>query len=127
MSRTTRLGLAMIAGFIGLLVAVSAAVIDFDAASTRGIAIGTSLGLVNLALGSFVTHRSLRHGMKSAVGTLVGGFFARCLVLVVLFVVFQRTDAVDPAAFALTFLTCFFVYMGVELVMVERVAARRTA
>ena len=34
--------------------------------------------------------------------------------------VFRRTGSVDPAAFALTFLVFFFLYLGVELLLVER-------
>jgi hypothetical protein len=33
---------------------------------------------------------------------------------------FRRTGSVDPAAFALTFLVFFFVYLGVEMILVER-------
>ena len=44
-------------------------------------------------------------------------------------VVFRRTGAADPAAFALTFLVFFFVYLGVEMILVERSLAgtRRAA
>jgi hypothetical protein len=33
---------------------------------------------------------------------------------------FRRTDSIDPAAFALTFLVFFFVYLGLEMLLVER-------
>jgi hypothetical protein len=42
------------------------------------------------------------------------------VVVAVLTVFFQRTGAADPAAFALTFLTFFFVYVGLEVLLVER-------
>jgi hypothetical protein len=41
-------------------------------------------------------------------------------VLASLMVVFQRTGAADPAAFALTFLVFFFVFLAVEVLLVER-------
>ncbi|MBO0729066.1 MAG: hypothetical protein J2P57_07380 [Acidimicrobiaceae bacterium] len=120
MTRTATLGLAMIAGFVAVLVGVSASIVNLNGNGLRGVGAGAVLGLVNLAVGSLVTRRSLRHGMKSAVGTLVGGFFVRLVVLVILFVAFERSDTVNPAAFALTFMIFFFVYLGVELFMVER-------
>jgi uncharacterized membrane protein len=58
--------------------------------------------------------------MKSAMATLTGGFIARLFVVVSLMILFRRTDSIDPAAFALTFLVFFFVYLGLEMVLVER-------
>ncbi|HMC04317.1 MAG TPA: hypothetical protein VKJ83_02475 [Actinomycetota bacterium] len=120
MSRTTSQGLVMVGGFIALLVVASAAFVKFDGNGVRGAAVGTGLGLVNLALGYVVTRRSLRQGMKSAVATLASGFIARLFVVVFGMLLFRRTGSVDPAAFALTFLVFFFAYLGVELLMVER-------
>ena len=120
MTRTATQGLVMVGGFIALLVVASAAVVKPDRAGIRGAVVGAGLGLVNLGVGYLVTRRALRHGMKSALATLAGGFIARLLVVVVLIVVFQRTGAADPAAFALTFLVFFFVYLGLELLLVER-------
>ena len=63
----------------------------------------------------------------NAAGQTMSGWAMRLLtravlatLLVVLIVVFQRTGAADPAAFALTFLVFFFVYVGVEVFLVER-------
>ena len=81
MSRTTSQGLVMVGGFIALLVVASAAFVKFDGNGVRGAAVGTGLGLVNLALGYVVTRRSLRQGMKSAVATLASGFIARLFVV----------------------------------------------
>jgi hypothetical protein len=58
--------------------------------------------------------------MKQALMTVVGGMIARLVVVAGLMVLFQRTGAADPAAFALTFLAFFFVYLGVEVLLVER-------
>ena len=120
MTRTATQGLVMVGAFIGLLVVVSVAFVDLDREGMLGAVIGAGLGLVNLAVGYLVTRRTLRHGMKSAMATLAGGFIARLLVVVGLMVFFQRTGAADPAAFALTFLVFFFVYLGVEVLVVER-------
>ena len=120
MSRTASQGLMMVGGFIGLLVVVAIAFVKPDGEGALGAAIGAGLGLLNLALGYIVTRRSLQHGMKSAMTTLAGGFIARLLVVVGLMLAFRRTGSVDPAAFAVTFLIFFFVYLGLEMVMVER-------
>jgi hypothetical protein len=121
MKRTTTVGLAAVGGFIALLVVVSASVIDLSRpAGLRGAAIGAGLGLLNLLAGYFVTKRALRHGMKSAMRTLLTGFFLRLVTVAALIVVFQRTAAVDAVAFALSFLVFFFVYLGLEVLLVER-------
>jgi threonine/homoserine/homoserine lactone efflux protein len=85
-----------------------------------GTVIGAGLGLLNLALGYLVMRRALRQGMKAALMTVVGGMIARLVVVAGLMVLFQRTGAADPAAFALTFLVFFFVYLGLEVLLEER-------
>ena len=129
MNRTTSQGLIMVGGFVVLLMAAAGALVSFDPDGVRGMAVGAGLGLVNLALGYVVTRRALEHGMKSAMATLAGGFIARLVAVVFLMLVFRRTGSVDPAAFALTFLVFFFLYLGVELLLVERsmTGARRAA
>jgi hypothetical protein len=52
--------------------------------------------------------------------TVAVGFIARLTVVVSLMLLFRRTDSIDPAAFALSFLVFFFVYLGVEVLLVER-------
>ena len=120
MSRTGSQGLLMVGAFIGLLVMAALFFIEPDGDGARGAAIGAALGFVNLALGYLVTRRSLRQGMKSAMATLAGGFLARLFVVVGLMLLFRRTDSIDPAAFALTFMIFFFAYLGLEMVLVER-------
>jgi predicted Na+-dependent transporter len=119
-SRTTSQGLLMVGGFMGLLVLAAVAFVEPDGDGARGAAIGAGVGLLNLAVGYVITRRSLRHGMKSAMATLAGGFIARLFVVVSLILLFRRTGSVDPAAFALTFLVFFFAYLGVEMILVER-------
>lgn len=126
MSRTTSQGLLMVGGFMGLLVLAAMVVVEPNGDGARGAAIGAGLGLVNLAVGYLVTRRSLRSGMKSAMATLAGGFIARLFVVVALMLLFRRTDSVDPAAFALTFLVFFFAYLGVEMILVDRSLAQPT-
>ena len=122
MSRTASQGLLMVGAFIGLMVVAALAFVDLDGDGARGAAVGASLGLVNLGVGYFVTKRSLRHGMKSAMATLAGGFIARLFVVAGLMLLFRRIEAIDPAAFALTFMVFFFAYLGLEMVLVERSA-----
>jgi len=119
-SRTTTQGLLMVGGFIGILILAALLLVKPDADGARGAAIGAALGLINLGVGYLVTRRSLRHGMKSAMATLTGGFLARLFVVVSLILLFRRTGSVDPAAFALTFMVFFFGYLGVEMILVER-------
>jgi hypothetical protein len=119
----------MVGGFVGLLLVAALAFVELDRDGVRGALIGAGLGLVNLAVGYVLTRRTLRQGMKAAMTTLVGGFIVRFLVLVGLMLFFRRTESVDPAAFALTFLVFFFVYLGLEMLLVERSVGgtRRTA
>jgi hypothetical protein len=129
MTRTTSQGLVMVGGFIGLLVVASLAFVDLDGAGVRGVLVGAGLGVVNLAVGYALTRRTLRHGMKSAMATLAGGFIARLFVIVGLMLLFRRTGSIDAGAFALTFLVFFFLYLGVEMLLVDRSlgGTRRTA
>ncbi|HEX6382284.1 MAG TPA: ATP synthase subunit I [Acidimicrobiia bacterium] len=124
MSRTASQGLLMVGAFIGLLVVAALAFIEFDGDGARGAAVGAALGLLNLFVGYLVTKRSLRTGMKSAMVTLAGGFLARLFVVAGLMLLFRRTESIDPAAFALTFMVFFFAYLGLEMVLVERSTAR---
>ena len=126
MSRATSQGLLMVGGFMGILVLAAMVVVEPNGDGARGAAIGAGLGLVNLGVGYLVTRRSLRYGMKSAMATLAGGFIARLFVVVALMLLFRRTDSVDPAAFALTFLVFFFAYLGVEMILVDRSLAQPT-
>jgi len=123
-SRTASQGLLMVGAFIGLLVMAALVFIEPDGDGVRGAAIGAGLGLANLGVGYLVTRRSLRHGMKSAMSTLAGGFLARLFVVAGLMLLFRRTDNIDPAAFALTFMVFFFAYLGLEMVLVERSMTR---
>lgn len=120
MTRTASRALVMVAGFVALLVVVSVSALKLSPEWVRGTAVGTALGVVNLAVGYVVTRRALVHGMRTALTTIAGGFIARLLVLATLIVVFQRTRAADPAAFALAFLVFFFAFLGVEVLLVER-------
>jgi hypothetical protein len=120
MTRTTSQGLVMVGAFVGLVIVASLAFVELDREGVRGALIGAGLGLVNLAVGYVLTRRTLRQGMKSAMTTLAGGFIVRLFVVVGLMLLFRRTGSVDPAAFALTFLVFFFVYLGVEMLLVER-------
>ncbi|HLI57007.1 MAG TPA: ATP synthase subunit I [Actinomycetota bacterium] len=133
MSRVAVQGLVMVGGFIALLVVASLVFVRLDGNAARGAAIGAGLGLLNLGLGLVMARKSMRNARErgssaaSAMATLLGGFFVRMVVLVVLIEIFMRTSTIDPAAFGLTFLVFFFVYLGFELVMVERARSTRGA
>ncbi|HEU5002044.1 MAG TPA: hypothetical protein VFW71_04615 [Actinomycetota bacterium] len=120
MTATAQRALLLTGTFIVILLAVAVAFVHKDASGLRGAAIGAGVGLANLGVGALVTRRSLRKGMRSTMTMLMGGFLGRLLVLVGLYLVFEQTPSIDPAAFALTFLVFFFVYLGLELLMVER-------
>ena len=120
MTPVAKRGLLVTGGFIILLVVVSLVFVRFSSAGARGVAIGAALGIVNLFAGLFFTRRSMRHGIKSTTATIAGGFGARLVVLVALFLAFRGSSTVDAAAFGLTFVAFFFVYLATEIVMIER-------
>ena len=119
MSRTGTQGLMMTGAFAVLLLLATVSFVEMDADGVRGVLVGAGLGVLNLAVGYALTRRSLRYGMKSAMATVAGGAVARLVVVAGLMVVFQRTGTVDPAAFALTFLIFFFVFVAIEMLLVE--------
>jgi len=119
-THTATPGLILAGAFVVVLVVVLVASVELDEDGARGAVIGAGLGLVNLGLGGLVMRRALRRGMKQALTTLAAGMIARLVVVAGLMVLFQRTGVVDPAAFALTFLVFFFVYLGLEVLLVER-------
>jgi threonine/homoserine/homoserine lactone efflux protein len=106
--------------FVVVLVVVLVASVDLDKEGVRGTVIGAGLGIVNLAAGYLVMRRAIRQSMKTALMTVAGGMIARLFVVAGLMVLFRRTGTVDPAAFAITFLVLFFVYLGLEVLLVER-------
>ena len=113
-------GLLVTGGFVVLVAAVSLFFVSFSSASARGVALGAALGIVNLVVGLIVTRRSMRQGVTSTTATVAGGFGARLVVLVALFLAFRGSSTVDAAAFGLTFVAFFFVYLAAEIVMIER-------
>lgn len=118
--RTATMSLILAGAFVAILLVAAFSVIRLDRDGVRGTLVGAGLGLLNLVVGYLATRRTLRRGMKSAMTLVAGGFIARLIVLVVLMVAFQRTGVADPAAFALTFLIFFFVYLGLEVLLVGR-------
>lgn len=120
MTHTAQRALLLIGAFIVILAGVAVAFVNRDASGLRGAAVGAGVGLANLGLGAVVTRRTLRKGMKSTMTMLMGGFMVRLIVLVGLYLILEQTTSIDPAAFALTFMVFFFVYLALELTMVER-------
>jgi hypothetical protein len=119
-THTATPGLILAGVFVVVLAVVLVATVELDKKSVRGTLIGVALGLVNLAVGYVVMRRALRNSLKTGLKTVVGGMIARLLVVAGLMILFQRTGAADPAAFALTFLVFFFVHLGLEVFLVER-------
>jgi len=126
-NRTANAALLLTAGMAILLGGACVLIVDFDAAGWAGAGIGAALGLANLVLGGWLARRSLRRGMQSAMGTLLGGFFVRLLLVAALIVVFSRTEAIDAVAFALVFLFFFFAYIAFEVRLVERASSGSAA
>lgn len=123
MTPIAKRGLLVAVGFIVLAAGLSAVFISFDSAAARGVAIGAGLGVANIAAGLFLTKRSLLKGLRSATATAMGGFGVRLVLLVALFLVFKQTTTIDAAAFGLTFVTFFFVYLAAEIFMIEQLRA----
>ncbi|MHC4490806.1 MAG: hypothetical protein ACYTDU_04195 [Planctomycetota bacterium] len=113
-------GLALVAGMVLLLAAASVLLIDFDRAGRNGALAGAGLGVLNLGLGYWLTRRSLRRGMKSAMATLLGGFLVRLVLVVALAFAFHSVEGISEVAFALVFMVFFFVYVAIEVLLVER-------
>lgn len=93
----------------------------------RGLAIGGSLGIVNLLLGSYFTRRALLGEPGAVMVSIAAGFAARFLVLAGLLFAFTVGDAVSPAAFGLTFLAFVFAYFAVEFTLAFRMKVSKPA
>ena len=119
-THTATPGLILAGAFVVVLVVVLITSVEPDSEGVRGALIGTALGLLNLGVGYLVMRRALRQGMKQALTAVAAGMIARLLLVAGLMILFRRTGAADPAAFALTFLVFFFVYLGVEVLLVEQ-------
>lgn len=113
-------GIALVAGFMLLISVAMLYVVEFDHAGIVGALIGALVGLLNLAVSYVLAERALKRGMNAAFAVLLGGFFARLLLLAALVFLFHKTEGVNEIAFALTFMVFFFLYVGAEIVLVSR-------
>lgn len=124
MTKSTRnTGIAIVACMVLMLMVATLSFVRFDNAGILGLSIGIGLGLVNMAISYKLTTATMKDptkGMESALTVLLGGFFARLLLLVVLILLFQRTPAVDAAGFAMGFMILFFANMAIELMSLSR-------
>lgn len=118
-------GVGSVAGFVLLILVAMLYVVEFDGAGIVGAVIGAVVGLLNLAVGYVLADRALKRGMNSALTMLMGGFLARLVILVALVFIFHKTEAVNEVAFALSFMVFFFLYVGVEIMLVSRSMRRR--
>ena len=117
---TKNLGIAMTAGMVLVIFAALVHFVTFDRDGILGLVIGAGLGLLNMAASYAMASRALKQGMTSAMTTLMGGFFARLVLLVVLMLWFQKLAAVDAVAFALSFMMLFFMTVAIEIQLVNR-------
>ena len=120
MSAIGKRGLLLSIGFVALIAAAAGALVSFNGAAARGVALGVALGIVNLVAGLLVTRRSLDSGIKSVTGMITLGFGIRLIVIVTLFMIFRHSSTISASAMGLTFVAFFFVYLAAEIVMVER-------
>ena len=120
MTSTTNTTMALVAGMIAMLVGAFVLVVQFDQAGLIGMAIGVALGLLNMGISYTLAVRSMKKGLNSAMGALLGGFFVRLILLAALTLVFQKTPAVDAAAFGLAFMILFFVNLLLEVQLVGK-------
>ncbi len=113
----------MVAGMVIMLMAATAYFVRFDGAGLIGLAIGVGLGLVNMAVSLKLTASALRDpskGMDSALLVLLGGFFARLTLLIVLTLAFQGTPSISATAFAMGFMVLFFLNLMLEMLVISR-------
>jgi hypothetical protein len=120
MTQTATPVLIMAGALVVILIIVLFASVELDSDAVLGVVIGAVVGLVNLAVGFLVLRWALRRDMKTALRVVVGGLLARVIVVAGLMILFQRTGSADPAAFALTFLVFFLVFLGLEGILVGR-------
>ena len=115
-----KVGVAIVAGIVLLIAVAMLYAVEFDRAGIVGALIGAFVGLLNLAVGYVLAERALKRGMNAAFAVLLGGFLARLVLLVALVFLFHKTEGINEIAFALTFIIFFFLYVGVEIVLVSR-------
>ena len=120
MTRTSATGIALVAAMTLMLAVAMVAFVTFDSAGIVGLAVGAGIGLLNLAVGTWFTRRALGRGMKDAMAVMMGGFLVRLLLVVSLLMLFNKVDAVNEVAFALSFMVFFFVYLALEIALVDR-------
>ena len=126
MTTNTTIGYFAAGAFVLILGAALAFAVEFDGPGLAGVGLGALIGTLNLVVGLWLTARALRKGSKSVLPTMMGGFFARFVTLVVLIVVFHEMESVSAIGFGITFMIFFMVFMGLEIRLVEK-SLRRTA
>jgi hypothetical protein len=125
-NQNTTIGILAAGAFALLLGGALVYAVEFDGPGLAGIGLGALVGTLNLVLGLWLTSRALSNGGKTILGTVMGGFFARFVTLVVLIVVFHSMESVNEIGFGITFMIFFMVFMGLEVRLVEK-SLRRAA
>ena len=129
MNKAKNIGLAMTAAMTLLLVFLLLLVVDFDRAGLVGVSIGAGLGLLHLLAGAWLARRALSNAdrpgsMTAIMGTMLGSMFVKMVVLIGLLLWFHTLPGINEIAFALTFMIFFFAYLGVLVMLVERILNR---
>lgn len=105
---------------VGALI-LSVRILGWDAAMASGIAAGGGLGVLLMLFGLWTMRKALKETeRKSALGHALGGFFLRMVAVVVGTLLFVYTGWASPVGFALSFMAMVFVYLGVEVYLVQK-------
>jgi ATP synthase protein I len=81
-----------------------------------GAAIAVAVVALFFGISVFAVSRAARISPQAMMGTAVGTYIVKILLLLVFVGAFQNTTAFDPKAFGLTALACILAYTGAQVV-----------
>ena len=119
MKRSTG-GVILFAGAILVIAVAYLLTTPLDGPLLVGVLFGAALGGFNILVSYMGITRALSKGQTAVVGMMLGGFFARLTVLVLLVLYFQTQPWVNEVAFAVSFMVFFCVFMAIEIHLVQR-------
>jgi len=125
-SNTSAAAIVGVGFFAVLLIGGLSWYVGANSARLVGAGIGAAFGLLNLGIGIPLTLRAMQNGTKAILHVIVGGFLINLTAVVVLTIVFHGMDSVSQIAFALTYVTFFFIFDGLKVFLVEK-SLRRPA
>jgi hypothetical protein len=95
--------------------------VGFDAQMWLGIGAGGALGALTMGLSLLSLRKALKQLEKAAaLGQVLGGFFLRMVLVVAGTLVFAWTGWASPIGFALSFLMTVFLYLSIEVHLVQK-------